>query len=185
MADKLITPEFRGSFVALVKPVNVKGESDPEKARYQVTIVLPKKDKWWKQVAAEITKAAEGKFNGSVPAKLKRPVKDGDESGYPEFEGCYTLQASSTQKPDVVNKDMTPIDPFKAHEILYSGAWYRVSIRAYAWEHKTGGKGVSFSLDNVMKIRDDTPLSGKGTAAGDFAEFAEESDEGDADDLLG
>lgn len=180
MSEKMITPAFRGSFVALVKAVNIKGESDPDKAKFQMTVVLDKKDPFWKKVAATIKETAEEKF-GKIPPKLKKPVKDGDESDYPEFAGCYTLQASSQRKPDACDKALQPI--LSADE-LYSGAWYRASIRPFAWDHPTGGKGVSFALDNVMKVRDDEPLSGSGTAAGDFANFAEE-EAGEAEDLLG
>lgn len=180
MSEKLITPPFRGSFVALVKPVNVKGETDPDKAKFQLTVVLSKKDAFWKKIAGIIDATAKEKF-GKIPPKLKRPVKDGDESDYPEFAGCFTLQAQANRKPDVCDKGLNPI--MDADE-LYSGAWYRASIRPYAWDHPTGGKGVSFGLDNVMKVKDDDPLSGSGTAAGDFADFAED-DDGDAEGLLG
>ena len=176
-STKIITPEFRGSFVALSKPVNIKGESDPDKAKFQITVVLAKDDPFWKKIAKSIEDTAKAKF-GKVPPKLKKPVKDGDESDYPEFADCYTLQAQTQRRPDVCDKALQPI--IDADE-LYSGAWYRVSIRPYAWDHPTGGKGVSFALDNVMKIRDDDPLSGAGTAASDFANFAEE---GEADALL-
>ena len=179
MSEKMITPPFRGSFVALVKAVNIKGESDPDKAKFQLTVVLDKKDAFWKKVAAAIKATGEEKW-GKVPAKMKKPVKDGDESDYPEFAGCYTLQASSFRKPDAVDMALQPI--MSADE-LYSGAWYRASIRPFAWDHPTGGKGVSFALDNVMKVKDDDPLSGSGTAAGDFADFAEE-EAGEAEGLL-
>lgn len=180
MSEKMITPAFRGSFAALARAVNIKGESDPDKAKFQITVVLDKKNPFWKKVAGVVKATATEKF-GKIPSKLKRPVKDGDESDYPEFAGCYTLQASSQRKPDAVDKALQPI--MSADE-LYSGAWYRASIRPFAWDHPTGGKGVSFALDNIMKIKDDDPLSGSGTAAGDFADFAEE-EESDAEDLLG
>lgn len=178
MADKLITPVFRGSFVHLLKPQLPAGETDEEKARFQITIVLPKKDAFWKKVKAQIDAATKDKWS-KKPPKLKTPVKNGDDTEYEEFAGCYTLQASTKRKPDLCDKALEPI--LDADEI-YSGAFFRASIRAYAWEHPTGGKGVSFALDNVMKVKDGEPLSGAGTAAGDFADFAEE--DGDADDLL-
>jgi hypothetical protein len=57
-------------------------------------------------------------------------------------------------------------------EELYSGAYYRASIRCFAWEHPTGGKGVSVALDNVMKIKDGEAFSGKSSASDDFASVA-------------
>ena len=103
--------------------------------------------------------------------------KDGDEEERPELSGCYSVQATSNNKPGIVDAALNPI--MDANEI-YSGAYYRASIRAYAWDHPTGGKGVSIALDNVMKVKDGEAFSGRTDASADFADFAKE----DAD-LLG
>ena len=197
--DKLITrTPFIGSFVHLVTPVVPHGETDQAQAKYQLTIALPKDDPFWGEVVTQIKAAAVEKW-GKIPANMKKPVKDGDanvdddgEPKYPEHEGCYTLQVSSKRKPDVADAALNPvIDP----EELYSGAYYRVACRAYAWTHATGGKGISFSLETVQKVKDGEPLGGGGgKAEEDFANFKEESsgeldtDEAGstmADDLLG
>lgn len=177
--SKLITPEFRGSFVHILEPHAPKaapGEAQ-QKARYQITIPLPKDDKFWSQVEKLVTETATAKW-GKIPPKLKTPIKDGDNEGRAEFDGKYTIQATSNNKPDIVDKALKPI--MDANEI-YSGAWYRASIRAYAWEHPTGGKGVSIALDNVMKVRDDEAFSGRSSADDDFADIADTDD----DDMLG
>ena len=171
MATKLITPEFRGSFVHLVKPHAPKGQPDA-KPRFQITAPISKTDPFWKKVEALIQETAIGKW-GKVPPKMKSPIKDGDAEERPEFEGCFVIQASSNNKPDAVDKNLQPI---MSEEELYSGAWYRASIRAYAWDHPTGGKGVSIALDNVMKVRDDEHFSGRTRAEDDFADFADASD---------
>lgn len=181
---------FRGSFVSLDKPALPPGETDEAKARYQITIVLPKKDPFWKEAAAAIKEAAMAKW-GKLPPKMVNPIKDGDENvdddgelKYPEFAGCYTLQASTKRRPGVVNAQLQPIlDP----DELYSGAYYRATIGTYTWDHPTGGKGVSFNLNNVQKVKDGEPLDGSTSADKDFADFAEEAadDDGEsADDLL-
>lgn len=171
---KLVTPEFRGSFVHILEPHAIKGVENA-KPRYQITIPLKKTDSFWKKVEALVESTAKEKW-GKIPPKMKSPIKDGDEEGRPEFAGCFSIQATSNNKPGIVDTSMQPI--MNADEI-YSGAWYRASIRAYAWEHPTGGKGVSIALDNVMKTKDDTAYSGRTDAAADFAEFASE----DADPL--
>ena len=182
---------FRGSFLALVNPSLPQGETDPSKARYQLTIVLPKTDPFWKEAAAAIKATATEKW-GKVPAKFKNPIKDGDEIvdddgelKYPEFKGCFTLQAATKRRPGIVNAQLQPItDP----DELYSGAYYRATMGTFAWDHPTGGKGVSFNLNNVQKVRDGEPLDGSTSADKDFAGFAEEeAEEGgqSADDLLG
>lgn len=177
--SKLITPEFRGSFVHILEPHAIKaapGEKQPE-PRFQITIPIDKKDPFWKKVDKLIEETAVAKW-GKVPAKLKNPKKDGDAvdddgNKRPEFEGRWSIQASSKNKPGIVDASLQPI--IDANEI-YSGAWFRASIRAYAWEHPTGGKGVSIALDNVMKIRDDEAFSGRSKAEDDFADFASSDD---------
>jgi hypothetical protein len=178
MADKLITPEFRGSFVHILEPHAPKaapGEAQ-QKARYQITIPISKSNPFWEKVKTLVEETATAKW-GKIPPKLKRPVKDGDEEGRAELVGMFTMQATSNNKPDIVDKALNPI--MDANEI-YSGAWYRASIRAYAWSHPTGGNGVSIALDNVMKTRDDEAYSGRSSAGDDFADLADKSE-----DLLG
>jgi hypothetical protein len=196
MSNLLLTRDpFRGSFVSLTSPSLPPGETDEDKKRYQITIAYPKNHPFWKQVAKAIKATAVEKW-GKWPAKGKKPVRDGDdilddddELKYPEFEGCYTLQASSKRRPglaEVREGEVVRIDEPNPDD-YYSGAWYRATIEPYAWTHPTGGKGVSFALNNVMKVKDDDPLGGGTRAEDDFAEFAEaESDDDDAsaDDLL-
>ena len=183
---KLITNNpFRGSFVHLNEPVLPQGETDQSKKKYQITVALAKNDPFWLKVAEQMQIAAQEKF-GQVPANLKRPVKDGDQIlnddgtlKYPEFEGRYTLQCSSKRRPDVneLNESGT-LQPIMDPESLYSGAWYRLTCTAWAYSHPIGGKGVSFSVDTVMKVKDDEPLGGGGgKAEDDFAAYANQPPE--------
>jgi len=173
--SKLVTPEFRGSFVHVLEPHAIKGV-EGAKPRYQITIPMPKKSPFWTDLNKMVDETAKAKW-GKIPPKMKSPVKDGDEEERPEFAGCYSVQATSNNKPGIVDAALKPI--MDANEI-YSGAYYRASIRAYAWEHPTGGKGVSIALDNIMKVKDGEAFSGRTEASDDFANFAKE----DAD-LLG
>jgi len=165
--SKLITPEFRGSFVSLVEPRSIPGV-DNSKPKFQITIPLPKSDKFWKDLEKLVAMTAQDKW-GKIPPKMKSPIKDGDDMEREEFAGCNTIQATSVNRPGAVGPDLKPI--MSADE-LYSGAYYRASIRCFAWEHPTGGKGVSVALDNVMKVRDGEAFSGKSSAEDDFATVA-------------
>ena len=169
--SKMLTPEFVGSFVTLVEPSRPPGTEAALK--YSITIVLPKDDKFWKEIQKAIVDCAKEKF-GKVPKGLKSPVKDGDESDY-GHEGMFTMTASAKEdrKPEVVMyPSLRPIIDVKE---IYSGAIYMASIRPYAWSHAVGGKGVSFGLDNVMKMADGDPLDGRSKATDDFAAFASEA----------
>ena len=173
MSKKIITPPFVGSFVTLVTPSRPPG-TDAE-LKYSITMVLPKDDPFWKVIDEQIIEAANDKFNGKVPNGLKSPIKDGDKSDY-GHDGCFTLMLSAKEdrRPEIVDLAMNPIMDKKE---LYSGAIFRASIRAYAWQHAVGGKGVSFGLDNVMKVADGDPLDGRTKATDDFAEYAEDESE--------
>jgi len=169
--SKLITPEFRGSFVHLLVPHAIKG-SETAKPRYSITMPIPKNDPFIAKVKALVDETAKAKF-GKIPPKLKSPFKDGDEEDRPEFADCFVIQATSNNKPGIVDSSLQPI--LDAEEI-YSGAYYRASIRAYAWDHPTGGKGVSIALDNVMKTKDGEAFSGRTDASEDFADFGSKED---------
>lgn len=177
MSNKLVTPEFRGSFVSLIEPTTIQGAPEGAKPKYQITIPIAKDNAFWADLKKEVEATALAKW-GKIPNKFRSPVKDGDNEGRPELEGCYVVQASSVQKPGLVDKNLKPImDPNE----IYSGAYYRASIRCFAWSHPTGGNGVSIALDNVMKTKDGEAFSGRSKAEDDFASFAS-ADSAIADD---
>lgn len=162
----IITPEFRGSFVNLAEP---RPPAEGQAPVYSMVVVIPKEETaFLEKLEQEVERVANEKW-GKVPPRLKTTLRDGDEEDRPEFKGCIVFNVKSKARPGIVDNDLQPImDP----EELYSGAWYRASINAYAWEHPTGGKGVSFGLNNVMKIKDDEAFSGKQAAEEDFKAFA-------------
>lgn len=176
MTAKLITPEFRGSFVNIIEPQTIPGAPAGTKPKYQMTIPLPKDNPFWKELEEQIVATATAKW-GKVPPRMRHPVKDGDDMGREEFDGKNTVQASSLNKPGIVGADLKPV--IDADEI-YSGAYYRASVRCFAWEHPTGGKGVSLALDNVMKVRDGEAFSGKTDAKTDFSDFAQPANSTDS-----
>lgn len=170
---KMMTPEFRGSFVRLVKP---RARSEGKEPEYGLTIVLEKDHSFWRELDDAIERAAEIKW-GKVPKGFFHPVKDGDDYDY-GFDGCLFVEAKSTERPGVVDTELE--DVIDASE-LYSGAWYRATIRPGAWHHpESNRKGVSIYLDNVQKVRDDEPLGGaRAKAADDFEDFVGGGDEGE------
>lgn len=171
MTEKLMTPEFRASFVHLVNPKAMKVAPGQPAAtpEYQMLVALPSTDPFWNQASAAVAATATARW-GEVPPRLKSPIKDGNSSGYDNLVGHYLFNARNERKPGIVGPDLQPImDPQK----LYSGAWYRATVVPYAWDHPTGGKGVSFSLSNVMWVRDDEPFDGSTSAEEDFKGFAQ------------
>jgi hypothetical protein len=199
MADKakaqpIITPEFVGSYVTLVKPRAIEEGKDP---KYSINIVLKKKDP--KTIA--FIKKLEAAFNASMLDKLGKaipfaalkhyPIHDGDkpnEDGEKNeiTKGCWSIYAASNFKPGALNKRGEKL--FTEDE-LYSGAIYIAAVTTWAWKHPTGGKGVSVNLDNVMKIRDGNRIGGGRKAEEDFAgmidpDASDDDGEGADDDML-
>ncbi len=57
-------------------------------------------------------------------------------------------------------------------------------MTAYAWDHPSGGKGVSFSLNNVQLVREDERFDGRKKAEEMFGEVEVSDDDyggGDGD----
>jgi hypothetical protein len=172
---KITTPVFRGSFVTLFNP-RAMGDDDP---KYSITIVLPKDSPFWDKLDKITDKCAKRKWD-TIPKKLDTTVKDGDESEYEEWEGCYAVPARSLDKPGIVDADCEPITD---RSEVYSGAHYRAVIRVYAWFYpKANKKGVSLQLDNVMKVKDDEPFSGRSSATDDFADFVDRDPDDDEEE---
>lgn len=175
---KLITPPFRGSYVNLAKARAIKGGNP----RYSILMALDEDHPFIKSMRKMETAVAIEKW-GKLPKKLKSALKtDADRDDEDDqFAGKVTVNFASADAPECVFKDesgdMVEVIDSK---MLYSGAWYRVSTRAYAWEHETGGRGVSWSLNNVLWVKDDKPFSGRATASQDFSNLEDDDD----DDML-
>ena len=88
----------------------------------------------------------------------------------------YFLNANSTKKPGIVDKDLNEIlDP----EEVYSGCWGRASINFYAF-NTNGNRGVGVGLNNIQKIKDDEALGGvRASAETDFGDDFEVDEDDD------
>ena len=183
---KFVTPEFRGSYANL-NEARKFGKGEP---KFSVLGVFDEDDPFVaKMQKAEATVAKE-KWN-KVPKKMKSAIKfpadreaqlDDDEED--KFPGKVTINFANKEKPGAVQRDsdgdlVEVIDPKE----LYSGAWYRASVRPYAWEYEdTNSLGVSWSLDNIMKIRDDEAFTSATSAEEDFENIVDDDDDDDDDD---
>lgn len=172
MSTKVVTGKARLSYAHIHEPRAV--EEGGEK-KYSASLLIPKSDtETLGKVKAAIDAAlAAGKAKHGAGFKMKEsPLKDGDIERPDDkaYEGMMYLSASSKVKPIMLDKDRNPIHD--AREI-YSGAWVRASINAFAF-NKSANKGVSFGLNSMQKIADDEPLGGTYTeaqAADDFADI--------------
>ena len=105
-------------------------------------------------------------------------LHDGNEK--PDFEGygdgIMFLRTSSRTRPPVVNSDLSPIT--EEDGVIYAVCYVNATVRLYAWDHKTGGKGVSASLRAVQFVKDGESFgAGKVDAESEFDSLEEELDD--------
>lgn len=161
----MITGQFRASYAHVFNPHGMNG-ADP---KYSITMLIPKTDVTTiNTIYAEIEKvkqeAMSSTFGGVVPPMLTIPFYDGDgvmpSTGMPFSEECkghMVLRSSSKQQPSVVDLNLQPIiNPTQ----FYSGCYARADVNFYAYV-QTGKKGIACGLNNLQKLADGEPLSGK------------------------
>ncbi len=163
---KIVIP-CRISFANIWEPKSIQG-SEP---KYSVSCLIPKSDK---TTLAKINAAVEAakeeakgkKWSGKIPPNLKLPLRDGDieRPDDDNYAGCMFLNASSTDKPGIVDRQVQPIlDPMQ----VYSGCYCNVSLNVYGF-NTNGNRGIACGLGNIQWIKDGERLSGKADAASDF-----------------
>lgn len=170
-ATKVVTGKVRLSYVNVFQP---RASMPGQEPKYSICVLIPKTDTATvNKVKAAIQAAAEaGKalWGGKVPA-VKLPLRDGDaERDSPEYKGHWFINASSKQRPGVVDASVQPI--LDASEIV-SGDYGRVSLNFYPYAQQ-GNRGVGAGLQNVQKLADGEPLSGRSRAEDDFTAVSED-----------
>lgn len=162
-SGNIILPRGRLMYPFFFKPTLPQGETDQEKARYQCSVIFPSTadlSVLLKEVDAKAADAFGADFKTKF--KVKKPFlktedypKMGDlVAAFPVFVRC-----NSKDRPQVVRADMSNVDESQAEEV-YPGRWALVSVRPYAYDHKTGGKGISLGLQNVQLLDHDERLAG-------------------------
>lgn len=196
---KVITGEVRLSYARLITPkANDKGTDV-----WSVLLLIPKKDK---VTIAKLRAAAEkaletGLSNGKIKkgTSLKNAwttLKDGDERDdldeAPEYADTYYMNVNAYRQPGVViherdedgdfvyENGKKKLVPITDERDIYSGCYAKASISAYPFNYENTKRGITFGLENILKIRDGEPLGG--AAASPDSDFADEG--GDGDDPL-
>lgn len=170
---KIVTPLFRLSFPSLWEPTAAKGS---DKKKYSLTMLFPKNAdlSTLRKLAVDAITAASwgGADRKKWPANLRNfdlrthiadagrtgwPFRNGDNQDYDGYQDMVSVVASNEhQKPAIVGRDRNPIVD---QADVYPGCYGHAVITAYAWDHPTGGKGVSFSLLAFMKVKDGEPFT--------------------------
>jgi hypothetical protein len=166
----------RFSYANVWKPRAMKEGDTP---KYSISILIPKSDK--KQIA-KIKKAIEvatknGKtvFKGRKPTEY--PLHDGDKEkpGDGAYEGMMYINAKSDTAPGIMKMVNGEPEQIEDQREFYSGCHGYVTVNFFPFNK--GSIGVGAGLNHILKVKDDTALSGKGDAATDFADLEIEDDE--------
>jgi hypothetical protein len=174
---KCMTPEFRASFPHLFEAKSF--EDQPPK--FSIVMLFPKNVDL-KELKRAVFNAATEKWGAKEkwPKNLRMPFRDGEEkSDLQGYAGHTFVSASSkaSNQPQVIgNKKIDGQFPRLTNEAeFYAGCYARATLIAFAYE-KMGNKGVSFSLQNVQKLRDGEAFSGRKNADDEFEEVEDGSD---------
>lgn len=179
MSTTITTGKVRLSYAKLFVPAAAPGS---DKLKYSVSVIIDKGDKaTLGKIEAAIAEAKEAgktsKWGGKIPAKLKLPLRDGDEDRPedPAYAGKYFLNCSSDRKPGVVDRDLNAIlDP----DEVYSGCYGRVNINFYPFD-TNGNRGIAVGLNHVQKLSD-----GERLGAGSVSVESAFDDDFEDEDLL-
>jgi hypothetical protein len=179
--EAIMTPECRVAFVKVFE-VNDNG-------KYSIAMLFDKETTDLKPIKQACKELALEYFDVSsikeLPDKFKWPWKDGDKpnsegntfDGYP---GCWVINATTGEdrQPGVVGpRPLVPGGelPRLGRNEFYSGCYARVKITPFAYNNK--GKGISFFLGNIQKIRDGEPFGAFSDPNKDFTAMEPSGDD--------
>ena len=163
---KVVTGKVRFSYANVWEPKSINGGDE----KFSVSLIIHKSDT---KTIAEIRSAIEAakqegkaKLGGKVPANLKLPLRDGDVERPDDeaYKNSYFVNANSKDRPNVVDKNVRVI---LDQSEVYSGCYGRASITFYAF-NQNGNKGIACGLQNIQKLSEGEPLSGRSRAEDDF-----------------
>ena len=175
-STKVVTGKVRFSYVNIFKSRSFNGGDE----KFSVCLFINKEDKATikkinEAVEAAIQEGISSKWNGKKPANLKLPLRDGDIDREDDeaCAGMMFLNANSTQKPGIVDKDLVEIlDP----DEVYSGCYGRASISFYPF-NVNGNRGVGVGLNNIQKLSEGERLGGsRASAEDDFSDDFEDEE---------
>lgn len=168
--SKIKIASARLSFPSLFQTAQFSGE---DTGKYEATFILDKVEhaETIKAIQAQIDRLLKTELKGKLPSD-KICLKDGDESGRPEFEGKMTIKASTKRRPLVINRDKSPITA--DDNIIYAGCYVHAIISLWA-QANSYGKRINASLDGVQFARDGESFGDGGISANEFDAF--ESDD--------
>ena len=170
--SKIKMQAVRLSFPSLFNTAKFGGE---DTGKYEATFVLDKVEhaEVIAGIKAQIERLMKEELKSKVPSD-KLCLKDGDEMGRPEFEGKYTIKASTKKRPLVINRDKSPIT--ESDNVIYAGCYVNAIVSLWA-QNNNYGKRINAQLDGVQFCRDGEPFGDGAVSVNEFDAFGSESDD--------
>lgn len=157
----IVTPRGILLYPDLLEPALMKGEKDPEKARYGLTILLPAAANLQPMIDRVTQLVGEKLGSAAKSTKVKKPFLKVTEEDQPKVFARLVaagiepakypvmLRCMAKIKPTVIGPDTQSVND---ETQIYDGRFARASINFYYYDHPTGGKGVSAGLNNVQLL---------------------------------
>lgn len=120
----------------------------------------------------------------------RRGLKDGDTNTNKDgdiwagFEDMKYITASNRKRPQVLNRDKTPLT--EADNVIYGGCWADVVVSIWATkDNKLGGNGLFATLELVRFRKDGDPFGAAALDADTYLDdLDEDEEEEDLDDAI-
>lgn len=175
----------RLSYADLWKP---RAMEEGQEKKYGSVILIPKKDKKAIATVKKAIAAADvlgkekfGKKWNPLSKNFKECLHDGDvdKPEAEEYEGMMYLSAKNKNRPNMIYRNGNAITEMDSDE-MYSGVWAFVDLNFFPYSNVS--VGISASLNNLMKDRDDEPFSGQQSAGEAFKDMIESEGEEEEDE---
>lgn len=164
MSKKIMLRNVRLSYEHIFKPTAF---DDTQDAKYSATFILPKDHADLNALKKAFFEAGQeifpSDFTGTgwprgYTCSLKDADKDTDSTGTllaeknEAYRGCYILEANSTRRPLVINRDKSAVA--EDDGIIYSGCYVNASLAAAGYTFGKVKKGVKCYLNGVQFVKD-------------------------------
>ena len=169
--SKIKIANTRLSFPSLFQTASFNGDST---GKYEATFILDKVEH--AEAITKIKEAINSLMKDELKSKLpadKICLKDGDDTDRPEFQGKYTLKASTKKRPLVITRDKTPIT--EEDNIVYGGCYVHGIVSLWA-QNNGFGKRINAQLDGVQFVKDGEPFGDAGIGVDAFDAFGDSDD---------
>jgi hypothetical protein len=155
----IATPRGRLLYPSLFKASLMKGETDQSKARFGATLLLPASANLDLLIKAVNDKISE-KWSADVikKSKIKKPfIKTADDPKWEEYAEAFPvmIRTNSKDRPGIVFGNLAPCTD---ETEVYGGRWAVLALNPFAYDHPTGGKGVSWGLQHAQLLEHDDQI---------------------------